>query len=183
MRTARSTTSGENFDFLMMAPSSQMKEPPQIPGRFIDFILAVFVNLNAQLIKQSAAHVWTQVGTAFNPPAKVFPFGASLIEQCLLPSGPLIYQIFEPAWRVMKRVALTRDHVGFWLLHRQQRQSTEIAVSVEGREERHALFPLQESFLVVNNHRGLRGALAYKVVVAAETFVRRGKIHYGARRG
>jgi hypothetical protein len=27
------STSGENFDFLMMAPSSQMKEP-QIPGRF-----------------------------------------------------------------------------------------------------------------------------------------------------
>ena len=35
MRTARSTTSGENFgDFLIMAPSSQGKEPPQKPGRF-----------------------------------------------------------------------------------------------------------------------------------------------------
>jgi hypothetical protein len=35
MRTARSTTSGETFgNFLIMAPSSQSKEPPQIPGRF-----------------------------------------------------------------------------------------------------------------------------------------------------
>jgi hypothetical protein len=35
MRTARSMTSGENFgDFLMMAPSSQTKEPPQKAGRF-----------------------------------------------------------------------------------------------------------------------------------------------------
>jgi hypothetical protein len=32
MRTARSITSGENFgDFLMMAPFSQSKEPPQNP--------------------------------------------------------------------------------------------------------------------------------------------------------
>src|SRR3990167_4980164 len=36
MRTARSRTSGENlFDFLLMAQSSQRKEPPQNPGRFI----------------------------------------------------------------------------------------------------------------------------------------------------
>jgi hypothetical protein len=35
MRTARSRTSGENwFDFLLMALSSQGKEPPQNPGRF-----------------------------------------------------------------------------------------------------------------------------------------------------
>jgi hypothetical protein len=35
MRTARSRTSGENwFDFLLMAQSSQRKEPPQNPGRF-----------------------------------------------------------------------------------------------------------------------------------------------------
>ncbi|MGC8703625.1 MAG: hypothetical protein ACP5RV_11960, partial [Thiomonas sp.] len=35
MRTARSMTSGEYFgDFLIMAPSSQSKEPPQKPGRF-----------------------------------------------------------------------------------------------------------------------------------------------------
>jgi hypothetical protein len=33
-RTARSCTSGENFDFLI-APSSQRKEPPGKPGRFI----------------------------------------------------------------------------------------------------------------------------------------------------
>ena len=33
MRTARSRTSGENwFDFLLMAQSSQRKEPPQNPG-------------------------------------------------------------------------------------------------------------------------------------------------------
>ncbi|MBI5271355.1 MAG: hypothetical protein HY856_16945 [Burkholderiales bacterium] len=36
MRTARSRTSGENFDFLILAPSSQMKEPPQKPGRFTE---------------------------------------------------------------------------------------------------------------------------------------------------
>lgn len=35
MRTARSRTSGEKrFDFLLMTPSSQRLEPPQIPGRF-----------------------------------------------------------------------------------------------------------------------------------------------------
>jgi hypothetical protein len=35
MRTARSRTSGEKrFDFLLMTPSSQSVEPPQIPGRF-----------------------------------------------------------------------------------------------------------------------------------------------------
>ncbi|HEY2977710.1 MAG TPA: IS66 family transposase zinc-finger binding domain-containing protein, partial [Burkholderiaceae bacterium] len=35
MRTARSTTSGENFgDFLIMAPFSQSKEPPEKAGRF-----------------------------------------------------------------------------------------------------------------------------------------------------
>ena len=35
MRTARSRTSGENwFDFLLIAQSSQRKEPPQNPGRF-----------------------------------------------------------------------------------------------------------------------------------------------------
>jgi hypothetical protein len=34
-RTALSRTSGENwFDFLLMAQSSQRKEPPQNPGRF-----------------------------------------------------------------------------------------------------------------------------------------------------
>jgi len=39
--TARSTTSGENFgDFLMMAPSSQTKEPPQNPGRFTESAIA-----------------------------------------------------------------------------------------------------------------------------------------------
>jgi hypothetical protein len=34
MRTARSTTSGENLVDLFMAPSSQKLEPPQNPGRF-----------------------------------------------------------------------------------------------------------------------------------------------------
>ena len=34
MRTARSRTSGENLFDLVMAPSSQTLEPPQIPGRF-----------------------------------------------------------------------------------------------------------------------------------------------------
>jgi hypothetical protein len=35
MRTARSMTSGEYFgDFLILAPFSQSKEPPQNPGRF-----------------------------------------------------------------------------------------------------------------------------------------------------
>ena len=35
MRTARSRTSGENFGDLFIAPSSQVLEPPQNPGRFI----------------------------------------------------------------------------------------------------------------------------------------------------
>ena len=35
MRTARSRTSGENFDFLILAPSSQIREPSRKPGRFI----------------------------------------------------------------------------------------------------------------------------------------------------
>src|SRR5690606_21700800 len=35
MRTARSRTSGENFDDLFMALSSQELEPPQNPGRFM----------------------------------------------------------------------------------------------------------------------------------------------------
>ena len=34
MRTARSRTSGENFGDLFIAPSSQVLEPPQNPGRF-----------------------------------------------------------------------------------------------------------------------------------------------------
>ena len=34
MRTARSRTSGEYFADFFMAPSSQISEPPQNPGRF-----------------------------------------------------------------------------------------------------------------------------------------------------
>ena len=34
IRTARSRTSGENFVDFLMAPSSQVLEPPQNPGRF-----------------------------------------------------------------------------------------------------------------------------------------------------
>jgi len=34
MRTARSRTSGENLFDLVIAPSSQVLEPPQNPGRF-----------------------------------------------------------------------------------------------------------------------------------------------------
>ncbi|TSE19304.1 hsdM: type I restriction-modification system, M subunit [Tepidimonas aquatica] len=43
MRTARSRTSGENFDVLFMAPSSQELEPPQNPGRFnvVDCMVAL----------------------------------------------------------------------------------------------------------------------------------------------
>jgi hypothetical protein len=51
MRTARSMTSGEYFgDFLIMAPSSQTKEPPHFPGRFTG---AHFTNL--RLISELAA--------------------------------------------------------------------------------------------------------------------------------
>ena len=37
MRTARSRTSGENLFDLVIAPSSQVLEPPQNPGRFITY--------------------------------------------------------------------------------------------------------------------------------------------------
>jgi hypothetical protein len=60
MRTARSITSGENFgDFLMMAPSSQTKEPPQIPGRFTGVSIAAVAlanGLNANLLRRWVAH-------------------------------------------------------------------------------------------------------------------------------
>jgi hypothetical protein len=47
MRTARSRTSGENwFDFLLMAQSSQRKEPPQNPGRFIGFLQSSLWNFS-----------------------------------------------------------------------------------------------------------------------------------------
>src|SRR5690554_5793963 len=50
MRTARSRTSGENFDDLFMAPSSQELEPPQNPGRFTCFL---YGKINVQVSAHS----------------------------------------------------------------------------------------------------------------------------------
>jgi hypothetical protein len=52
IRTARSRTSGENFDTVLIAPSSQRMEPRAIPVRFTIFTLG----LNLLLLFLLASH-------------------------------------------------------------------------------------------------------------------------------
>ena len=66
MRTARSRTSGENFDFLMMAPCSQMKEPPRKAGRFKMKLHGSFKDV-VWMVTKSLSETDTPIQSSLNP--------------------------------------------------------------------------------------------------------------------
>ena len=58
MRTARSRTSGENLFDLVIAPSSQVLEPPQKPGRFTGSIQVELAQIFANAIRRALAQAY-----------------------------------------------------------------------------------------------------------------------------